>query len=199
MNLWDKFFIHISRGLSLFSRHSYLAWPRHPLCSLCERAVHQVVLPIRQLEVQVSVPPASKPSVSVLYFIILCSSFISLFIHSCVHTYSKVHWTVVYRRVHKKGSIEESRKRRGKKTTKARRDITGLTLAAIKQRRTLSARKEIRADAEKKLKEEREKRKAAAKAALASKKASASRAAPAPKAPKNISRVNKGGAASTGR
>eukprot|EP00694_Reclinomonas_americana_P003316 EC789779.1.p1 GENE.EC789779.1~~EC789779.1.p1 ORF type:complete len:167 (+),score=52.40 EC789779.1:30-530(+) len=71
----------------------------------------------------------------------------------------KGHWAMFYRRMHKKGSVEESKKRRSKRVTKARREITGLTKEDLKKKRSVTERKSIRAATEKRQKDEREKRK----------------------------------------
>jgi len=47
----------------------------------------------------------------------------------------KVHWTVLYRRKHKKGLTEEVTKKRTRRTTKFQRAITGATLNDILAKR----------------------------------------------------------------
>jgi len=47
----------------------------------------------------------------------------------------KVHWTVLYRRKHKKGVTEEVAKKRTRRTTKFQRAITGATLTDIMAKR----------------------------------------------------------------
>lgn len=47
----------------------------------------------------------------------------------------EVRWTVLYRRKHKKGTIEEQSKRRTRKTQKYNRAYTGATLDQILQKR----------------------------------------------------------------
>ncbi|POY74179.1 hypothetical protein BMF94_2753 [Rhodotorula taiwanensis] len=47
----------------------------------------------------------------------------------------KIAWTVVYRRVNKKGISEEQAKKRSRKTVKANRGIIGADLAAIQAKR----------------------------------------------------------------
>ena len=47
----------------------------------------------------------------------------------------KTRWTVLYRRKHKKGTVEEVNKKRTRKTVKFQRAIQGATLEAILQKR----------------------------------------------------------------
>jgi large subunit ribosomal protein L24e len=47
----------------------------------------------------------------------------------------KFNWTVVYRRVNKKGTVEEVAKRARRKTTKVQRAIVGLDLEELRKRR----------------------------------------------------------------
>ena len=47
----------------------------------------------------------------------------------------EVRWTVLYRRKHKKGTVEEQTKRRSRKTQKYSRAYTGVTLEQILQKR----------------------------------------------------------------
>lgn len=58
----------------------------------------------------------------------------------------KIHWTQVYRRMHKKGIVEEIRKRRARKAVKAPRAIVGLAVDALnaKRNQTDDARKAAR-------------------------------------------------------
>ncbi|KAI0826616.1 ribosomal protein L24e-domain-containing protein [Trametes gibbosa] len=75
----------------------------------------------------------------------------------------KIAWTVVYRRMHKKGITEEVAKKRSRRTVKHQRGIVGADLAAIAARRnqTAAIRAQARtsaiqkAKAEKKAKEEK--------------------------------------------
>ncbi|KDQ53870.1 hypothetical protein JAAARDRAFT_161193 [Jaapia argillacea MUCL 33604] len=75
----------------------------------------------------------------------------------------KIAWTVVYRRLHKKGITEEVAKKRSRKTVKHQRGIVGADLATIIARRnqTAQARSQARqaaitkAKTEKKEKEEK--------------------------------------------
>ncbi|KAJ9107496.1 hypothetical protein QFC21_000951 [Naganishia friedmannii] len=54
----------------------------------------------------------------------------------------KIAWTVVYRRMHKKGLAEEVAKKRSRKNVKAQRGIVGADLASILARR--NAKPEVR-------------------------------------------------------
>ena len=73
----------------------------------------------------------------------------------------KIAWTVVYRRMHKKGITEEVAKKRSRKTVKHHRGIVGADLAAIAAMRNQTAQARIdqrtkaiqKAKAEKKEKE----------------------------------------------
>jgi len=47
----------------------------------------------------------------------------------------KTRWTVLYRRKHKKGTVEEVNKKRTRKTVKFQRAIQGATLESILQKR----------------------------------------------------------------
>ncbi|KAI0254526.1 ribosomal protein L24e-domain-containing protein [Lactifluus subvellereus] len=51
----------------------------------------------------------------------------------------KIAWTVLYRRMHKKGITEEVAKKRSRRTVKHQRGIVGADLEAIKAKRTQSA------------------------------------------------------------
>ncbi|KAF8901143.1 ribosomal protein L24e-domain-containing protein [Gymnopilus junonius] len=51
----------------------------------------------------------------------------------------KIAWTVVYRKMHKKGITEEIAKKRSRKTVKHQRGIVGADLAAIAARRNQTA------------------------------------------------------------
>ena len=82
----------------------------------------------------------------------------------------KIHWTQVYRRMHKKGIVEEIRKRRARKSQKAPRAIVGLSAEALfaKRNQTEDARKAAREAA---LREIKEKRKATRSTKVQDKKA----------------------------
>ncbi|EMD36436.1 hypothetical protein CERSUDRAFT_115448 [Gelatoporia subvermispora B] len=75
----------------------------------------------------------------------------------------KIAWTVVYRRMHKKGLTEEVAKKRSRRTVKHQRGIVGADLAAIAARRNQSAQARAaartaaiqKAKAEKKAKEDK--------------------------------------------
>ncbi|KAJ3190444.1 60S ribosomal protein L24 [Gaertneriomyces sp. JEL0708] len=56
---------------------------------------------------------------------------------------SKIHWTVVFRRLHKKGIAEEVSKKRTRRTVKAQRAVVGASLDVIKAKR--SVKPEVRA------------------------------------------------------
>lgn len=74
----------------------------------------------------------------------------------------KINWTVVYRRVHKKGAVEDVKRRRARKTQKAQRAIVGASLDVIKARasQTKEVRQANREAALRKVKEERKKKQA---------------------------------------
>ena len=79
----------------------------------------------------------------------------------------KIAWTVVYRRMHKKGITEEVAKKRSRKTVKHQRGIVGADLAAIAARRNQSVQVRAaqrasaiqKAKAEKKAKEDKKEKK----------------------------------------
>ena len=79
---------------------------------------------------------------------------------------SKLDWTIVFRRLHKKGQTEEVSKKRSKKTVKAARAVVGASLDAIKAKK--NQKPELRAtlrqkavqEAKEKKKAEQEKKKA---------------------------------------
>ncbi|KAI9346592.1 ribosomal protein L24e-domain-containing protein [Obelidium mucronatum] len=48
---------------------------------------------------------------------------------------SKLDWTIVFRRLHKKGQAEEASKKRTRRTVKAQRAVVGATLDAIKAKK----------------------------------------------------------------
>jgi large subunit ribosomal protein L24e len=47
----------------------------------------------------------------------------------------KIRWTQVYRRLHKKGALEEIAKKKTRRTQKVQRAIVGASLEVIKQKR----------------------------------------------------------------
>lgn len=74
----------------------------------------------------------------------------------------KIAWTVLYRRMHKKGITEEVAKKRSRKTVKHQRGIVGADLAAIAARRnqTTQVRTAARQDAITKAKAEKKEKEA---------------------------------------
>jgi len=75
----------------------------------------------------------------------------------------KLDWTQVYRRLHKKGTLEEVQKRRVRRTVKVQRAIEGADLAAIKAKRNQKpeARQAARESALREVKEQKRKAQAA--------------------------------------
>merc|ERR1711904_493071 len=71
----------------------------------------------------------------------------------------KVPWTMVYRKIHKKGLAEESKRKRTRKQQKVTRAIVGASIEMITKRRTMKPeqRKSAREAALRKAKEERKK------------------------------------------
>jgi large subunit ribosomal protein L24e len=61
----------------------------------------------------------------------------------------KISWTILYRRMHKKGITEEVAKKRTRRTVKHQRAIVGASLDVIKERRAIrpEARQAARAEA----------------------------------------------------
>lgn len=51
---------------------------------------------------------------------------------------SKFDWTIVFRRLHKKGAAEENAKKRSRRSTKVQRAVVGLSLDAIKAKRDMN-------------------------------------------------------------
>ncbi|KAI8051490.1 ribosomal protein L24e-domain-containing protein [Syncephalis plumigaleata] len=81
----------------------------------------------------------------------------------------KIHWTVVFRRMHRKGIVEEAAKKRTRRAVKHQRAIAGITMDAIKAKRNQKpeVRAAARVEAVKKAKAdkaEKAKKKAAEKA-----------------------------------
>mmetsp|Transcript_29997 Transcript_29997/g.77695 ORF Transcript_29997/g.77695 Transcript_29997/m.77695 type:complete len:163 (+) Transcript_29997:48-536(+) len=108
----------------------------------------------------------------------------------------KLAWTVLYRRMHKKGTLEDTTKKKARKVNKSSiKAVAGASLDVIKAKR--NQKPEVRAAArEAALREvkERAKAKQAAKKTEA-KKAPQAKAAPAPKQSKAMSKAtNKQGA-----
>ncbi|KAJ3192564.1 60S ribosomal protein L24 [Entophlyctis luteolus] len=56
---------------------------------------------------------------------------------------SKLSWTIVFRRLHKKGQTEEAAKKRTRRTVKAQRAVVGATLDSIKAKK--NQKPEVRA------------------------------------------------------
>merc|ERR1711982_34169 len=71
----------------------------------------------------------------------------------------KVPWTMVYRKIHKKGLAEESKGKRTRKRQKVTRAIVGASIEMITKRRTMKPeqRKSAREAALRKAKEEKKK------------------------------------------
>ncbi|KZT35247.1 hypothetical protein SISSUDRAFT_186899 [Sistotremastrum suecicum HHB10207 ss-3] len=99
----------------------------------------------------------------------------------------KIAWTILYRRMHKKGLSEEVAKKRSRKTVKHQRGIVGADLAAIAARRnqTPAARLAARQAAVSKAKEEKKEKE--------TKKAKPTRPATTSTAPKVSKQQMKGG------
>ncbi|KAI9228960.1 MAG: putative ribosomal protein L24.e.A, cytosolic, partial [Piptocephalis tieghemiana] len=74
----------------------------------------------------------------------------------------KIHWTVVFRRMHKKGIAEETTKKRTRRTVKHQRAIVGASVDQIRARRT--QKPEVREAQRKKAAEEAKAKKAQQKA-----------------------------------
>jgi len=111
--------------------------------------------------------------------------------HALKRNPRKINWTVLYRRKHRKGMVEEAAKKRTRRTQKFMRAVTGATLADIMAKRNQKpevrqAQREqaVRAAKEKKqAKEAKKEKKVEQKAQQKAAKPKASKAA-APKAPK---------------
>lgn len=71
----------------------------------------------------------------------------------------KFHWTVFFRRTHKKGSLEEAAKKRTRKTTKVQKAIAGVSLEQINAKRNqpVALRQTAITDAIKSAKEQKKK------------------------------------------
>ncbi|KAJ3349880.1 60S ribosomal protein L24, partial [Kappamyces sp. JEL0680] len=81
---------------------------------------------------------------------------------------AKFDWTIVFRRLHKKGQDVESTKKRSKKTAKVQRPVVGATLEAIKAKRDMNpaarlAERKKAVEAVKEQKKAKAEKKAAAK------------------------------------
>ncbi|KAJ3116787.1 60S ribosomal protein L24 [Phlyctochytrium bullatum] len=83
---------------------------------------------------------------------------------------SKLDWTIVFRRLHKKGQSEEVAKKRTRRTVKAQRAVVGASLDAIKAKKNqkpefrATQRQKAAAEAKEKKKAEQDKKKAEKKA-----------------------------------
>lgn len=70
----------------------------------------------------------------------------------------KVHWTTVFRKMHKKGITEEEKKKRSRKVVnKYQRAVVGLGVEELRKKRTMGTqeREKVRAEAVKKAKEQK--------------------------------------------
>ena len=98
-----------------------------------DRSVHQRINKSKETH-DPPPPPSSSWHVSLVnlshsHFLLLSHSlslFLSLF---------KINWTVLYRRKHRKGMVEEAAKKRTRRTQKFMRAVTGATLADIMAKR----------------------------------------------------------------
>lgn len=79
----------------------------------------------------------------------------------------KISWTVIFRRVNKKGISEEAAKKRTRKTVKVQRAVVGASVEDIKKRQRPEARAAVRTESEKQRKEKKVASDAAKKAAKA--------------------------------
>ena len=79
----------------------------------------------------------------------------------------KIGWTVLFRRMHKKGISEEAAKKRTRKTVKVQRAIVGASLEDIKKRQRPEAKAAARTESLKQRKEKKVASEAAKKAAKA--------------------------------
>jgi len=108
----------------------------------------------------------------------------------------KIQWTQIYRRLHKKGHLEEASKKKTRKTQKLQRAIVGASLEVIKQKR--NQKPEVRAASREAALREIKERKKAKKVEKISKKpatttkASAPKSAPKAKAPRQSAKSQKG-------
>jgi len=101
----------------------------------------------------------------------------------------KTAWTQIYRRLHKKGALEEATKKKARKTQKVQRAIVGASLDDIKIKR--QQKPEVRAAArEAALREIKEKKKQQ-KAQKAAAKEKATKAAPSASKPKQQAKAPK--------
>ncbi|KAJ3056823.1 NHP2-like protein 1 [Rhizophlyctis rosea] len=104
---------------------------------------------------------------------------------------SKLDWTVVFRRLHKKGITEEVAKKRTRRTVKSQRAVVGASLDAIKAKRT--QKPEVRAaQRQQALRTAKEKKKVEEDKKKAEKAKSAATARAGGKAPKASKQQSKG-------
>nr|AAS45465.2 ribosomal protein L24 [Penaeus japonicus] len=104
----------------------------------------------------------------------------------------EVKWTVLYRRLHKKGVEEEVAKRRTRRTQKFQRAIVGASLTDIMAKRNMKP--EVRkAQREQAIRAAKEKAKAAKAAKAAAKKPAAPQGGKQGKASQKVPKVQKGG------
>merc|ERR1712228_901339 len=106
----------------------------------------------------------------------------------------KIAWTQVYRRMHKKGTLEESQRKKARKVNKATtKAVVGASLEVIKAKR--NQKPEVRAAArEAALREVKERAKAKQAAKKVDKPKPPPAKAPMPKGGKQSKAQNKGGA-----
>jgi len=111
----------------------------------------------------------------------------------------KITWTQIYRRVHKKGALEETQKKRARKTVKVQRAIVGATLEVIKAKRNQKPEQRA-AQRESALREIKEKKRAETKAKKDMKeKITKTGTKPAAKQPKQPKQNQKGARPKGGR
>lgn len=101
----------------------------------------------------------------------------------------KIAWTIVYRRMHKKGITEEIAKKRSRKTVKNQRGVVGASLDAIAAKRNQKPEVRAAAQAQALAKSKEDKRKRQEE-----RKANKAKAGPGATAPKVSKQQMKGGA-----
>ena len=79
----------------------------------------------------------------------------------------KIGWTVLFRRMHKKGASEETAKRRTRKTVKVQRAVVGASIEDIRKRQRPEARAQLRQESVAQRKDKKAATDAAKKAAKA--------------------------------
>jgi len=110
----------------------------------------------------------------------------------------KITWTQIYRRVHKKGTLEETQKKKARKTQKVQRAIVGATLEVIKAKRNQKPEQRA-AQRESALREIKEKKKAETKAKKELKEKIKTGGKPAAKQPKQSKPAQRGARPKSGR